>query len=44
LLFYLNGKDKIAYVKIKKGDDGIFTALEACLVTRDGYLKNKPLL
>ncbi len=34
----------IAFVKVKKGGDGIFYSIGSGLVTRDGYLKNKPLL
>jgi hypothetical protein len=44
LLFHLNGKAKIAYVQVKKGDDGDFYSIGSGLVTRDSYLKNKPLL
>ncbi len=44
ILAKLNGKAKIAYVLVKKGNDGVFYSIGSGLVTRDSYLKNKPLL
>ena len=44
ILAKLNGKAKIAFVQVKKGEDGSFYSIGSGLVSREDYLKNKPLL
>ncbi|MBF0456208.1 MAG: N-6 DNA methylase [Magnetococcales bacterium] len=44
LLAKRNGKAKIAFIELEKGDDGIFYAVNTALVSRDNFLKNKKLL
>ena len=44
ILAKLNVKAKIAFVQVKKGEDGSFYSIGSGLVSREDYLKNKPLL